>query len=349
MNTALHSKQIIKKFDIETKGKHKSLQIIRGNIFEDSSDIIAVTAYEEGGKPAGEMYESFMNRFAEAVIHERDMLFNSNAEKISITELKMNQSVLLLHLKEGEGQRLDLRKLANVLKMLFTSIATYIYEGNQVKSVSLPVVFRKGIKEDDYRRYIETYIYEASDFLRKHLLVEEIKVFLWHEEDQQKWLQILDEMIPGHAEVFNLNNHITALIKNIRTAIYDIRSKGYFKRDCNTMIWALYEPEERLTQIVNTAVRIIDWLTKELCGKKGIPQDWKSIHIKPRLMAIKSSRAEAEWFITYLINIFEFQKYARNHTVKKEDIYLYMSYLLRVLQYCSSIIKESEEHHDQNS
>jgi hypothetical protein len=345
MNTTIYT-NLIKEFAIETKGKRKKLQIVSGNIFDDSCDMLAVTAYEEQGGPDGEMFQSFINRYyADSKMNERRILSSSNTATMSVTEIGSNQFGLLLYLNEKEGQQLDITRLANVLKMLFTSIATYIYEGNRVGSVALPVVFRKGIKEEEYHRYIQTYVYEAADFLRKHSSVDQIKIYLWHEEDQKKWVYLLNEMIPGHVEVFNSSNHMKKLIQNIRTELYEIRSKGIVTKYCNTINWALYDLDVRLTHLTNASVRIIDWLTKGLCGIKGVPESWANLHVYLRMINMKSNRIESEWFITYLINIYEFNRYIRNknNTVKEDDLYLYMSYLLRMLQYCNSDIERKRD------
>lgn len=333
------NRRLIKSFIVETKEKNKTLSIYYGDILEDESDIVVIPVYGNE-KNQGSLYTTFKKNKHEAdgYKEERSVLQEEKIRTTLSSAEKRSRTTLFVYSSASEGDLISPEELQLTMKMTFATISSYIFEGNHVASIALPVLFRKGISKDDYVLYVHHLILEASECLRKNKIVEGLKIYLWHEQEVEFWLRILNDRLAvsleediGEGQEKEIREDILASLKR---PVYKELLPSWLIRK---MEKELRDKVSNVIPLVNDGNKVIDLITidlveiLELSSKKVIMNPYQ------RIFAIKSNRLIVEWFGDYIYSVKVFKKYAVNHSPSTLDNIHFMLQFAQILSYYEQI------------
>lgn len=342
---AEENKKLIKQFKVETKEKNKTLSIFYGDILEDDSDIIGISVYDNE-KDKGDLYNAIWEKMRDAEGYRDERLFLKEDKiwtSLSVSE-KNSRTILFIHCSDLEGDFITRENFRSMLKLAFATINSFTYEGHQGSSVALPVLFRKGIKKDDYTQYVQTFLYEASECLRKNSSVEELKIYIWHELEAQFWLEILndrltvslDEELRGEKEKEIRNDIIKNLKQPLIQKLLPLWLIKKIEKD-------LGNADENIVFLSNYGNKVIDFISEDLLAILELSSHGVRMNPYQRVFAIKSTRSLVEWFGDYMYSIKVFKKYAENHSPSPLDKYYFLMQLSQVIFYYEQICTERGE------
>ncbi|MFK4997135.1 hypothetical protein ACI2OX_04670 [Bacillus sp. N9] len=63
------------------------------------------------------------------------------------SSLDGTQHLLFIHSTSNEGETITSEDMFRLIKITFATLATIQFEGNEIRHIALPVLFRKGIRK----------------------------------------------------------------------------------------------------------------------------------------------------------------------------------------------------------
>lgn len=338
-------KHLLKEFRIETKAESKTLSIFHGNILEDESDIIGISIYERD-ENKGDLYKAFREKQLDKshFTPERKLMMDGfNGWTGVSTSIDRQRRVIYIHSESKEGDVIQIETLRSILKMTFASLSSYIYEGNEIHTVALPIIFRQGIESSDYSSYISVFIYESTKFLRKNTKVKALSLYIWQSSDASYWLNMLQEDLQISIDKEVDAETITSLKQEIVTKIMEPCYSSLVEE------WFLRKVKEQLTKpsldkwsLANLGNILINVIVNALCELPIMPDELKRNGIFKRILEIKSQRLLVEWLADYLLAIKSFKTYVKDNNPSNIEEYQYLLMITQVLKYCEPLLQEEK-------
>lgn len=347
MQTKLNvSSRLLKEFSIETKHTRRNLSIYKGDLLNDDSDIISINVYEQG-KDYGQLYKSFKKKYCNSYNDERKILSNDEWGWVGVsTSPKNNRHVFYIHSHVEEGEEFSAEQLRSFLKLTFSAISTFLYEGNKSSSLALPVLFRKGIQSQKYGDFIHVFLYEATKFLKRSHSLESLRIYIWNEEDSLIWEDVVSaktlvdtSLTVGKAEINSLRNEIyTRIAHNPLKNILKEEVKTRLQRECKRSVFDFY-------QFSYAVYLLIRDILDEICNLHGVPPEWKHCSPWKRIILLKSNRLLVEWLAEYMSSILTCNRLMKNDSfsISVKDKHLYLLQVLQVLSFYEEVICKGEE------
>ncbi|MCP2033524.1 hypothetical protein L1279_000507 [Planomicrobium sp. HSC-17F08] len=333
----VNSHRLIKEYKIETKENNNMLVIFQGNILKDESDIIGISIYnDEEGK--GDLYNAFQNLSGADYLQERKLLASGNGWTSLASSDIHSQTVMYIYSNSREGEQIQSEEYHAFLRMTFASLNSFIYEGNNVTTVALPVLFRKGINKPDYINFIHLFVYEASKFLRKNKSIETLKIYIWHEEDARIWLETLNEKLQ-HSFKGEMGELKLEILSKLLNPFYE---KIFPNRTIRKVETELKKKETNFQQLAFTCWELINVIVERIVllpDMPELPSDLSNANSFKKVRSLKKQRYIVEWFADYLLNILEFSNYTRMQSPSASDKYHYLLLLNQVLAYYEEMEK----------
>lgn len=340
----LTGKRILTEFKIETKERSKTLSIYHGSIIEDQSDVVGVPVYDyEGNK--SDIYRDFQAQGGTHLHYspERKVLVDPENGWTGVATSQDEQPhILYIHSLSKEGDQIQLTKLRSLLKMTFATITSLLYEGNKIQTVALPVLFRKGITQSDYKNFIHLFIYESSKFLRKNPSIYSLNIYIWHAVDTENWLQVLNEKLQLSTEQEVSDQQIELLKEDIVSLL----QKPYLTNVLPEWLrkkarYQFTKKEADIKQIANMGNNMINFIVNGIfLLQLELPAYLKSSNPFSKILALSSKRILVEWYANYLVTIKIFKTSIENQPPSKADQYTYFLQLVQVLSYSESLFQK---------
>jgi hypothetical protein len=339
----LTGKRLLKEFKIETKNRSKTLSIYHGNILEDQSDVVGVPVYDHE--------ESKSDLYREFQAQRGSHLHYSPARKVLVdpengwTGVSTSQDeqphILYIHSISKDGDPIQLTKLRSLLKMTFATITSFLFEGNEIQTVALPVLFRKGITQSDYKHYIHLFISESSKFLRKNPSIYSLNIYIWHAEDAENWLQVLNEKLQLSTEQEVSDQQIDVLKKEIVSLLQKPYLKGMLPEWLSKKArYHFTKKDADIQQLANYGSKIVHYLVDGLVQLPiGLPDYVKYGNHMGKIFGLSSKRIIVEWFANYMLSVKTFKKSIEGKHPSKGDEYLYFLQLVQVINYCETLFE----------
>jgi hypothetical protein len=335
--------RLLKEFKIETKGRSKTLAICHGNILEDQSDVVGVPVYDHE-KSKSDIYRDFQAK-GDTHLHyspERKVLVDRENGWTGISISQDEQPHILYIYSFGkEGDHIQLATLRSLLKMTFATVTSIIYEGNEIQTIALPVLFRKGITQSDYKNYIHLFISESAKFLRKNPSIHSLKIYIWHANDAENWLQVLNEKLQLSTEQEVSDQQIEVLKKEIVSLLQ--------KPHLNRLLpeWlpkkARYHFTKRdgdIQQLASYGNKIVNYIADGLVQLPlELPTYIKYGNPIGKILNLSGKRILVEWFANYMLSVKTFKKSIEGHHPSKLDEYMYFLQLAQVLNYSETLFE----------
>lgn len=335
-------KEILKEFIIETKNKNKKLSIYHGNILDDPCEMIGISMYD-ADEAKGDLYKDHheQNFIGYDLTPERTLLaFNEEVWTGVANTLDNKRHILYIHFKGKEGDIIQQESLHAIIKMTFASLASYIYEGAKITSVSLPILFRKGINSIDYRQYIHQYISESANFLRKNTTIVSINLYIWHAEDADDWLDVLNKSLQPSINREVTNENITSLKQGIEAKLrqpffIDLLPEWIRKK----ALLLLSKRDLDHKQFVFTADKIVNFVLDTWCNDSSMPAELKNLNPFKKIIIIKSQRLIVEWLADYFLSLKIYKNYINDQSFNAEEEYLFLIQLYQVLDEAERLLQ----------
>ena len=330
------SNSLLKEFSIETKGAKKLLSVYKGNLMEDDSMIFALPVYEHE-ENKGQLYRSILERDPFISSRERKILAGGPAGWVgSAPAMKGDKQLFFIHSYMEEGENFTLTQLHDFLKVTFSAISAFLYEGNREGAVALPVLFRKGIQSEGYNEFIHLFLYEAAKFLKRTPSAQAVKIFIWNEEDAMIWENVVAAKTAVETKTAIGPTHIAELCREIQSKL----SGGSLDKKVQDEVRLTLLRESLKTNMdIQSLTKAFDQLIKnvlegiELQGR--LPSDWKKRNDWKRVDFLKSNRLLVEWLTGYMYSIMTFNQMVRYGTLNPslKDLYTYLLQVLQILEF----------------
>jgi hypothetical protein len=335
-STSTKGTTLLREFVIQTNAHTKTLSIYKGDILDDPSDVIAINVYDQ----EGELFENFKFQNNAPYTPERKILSTGTGSWTGISSsMDSDKHVIYVHTDKKEGNVFSYDDLRSMIKVTFATLSIFIYEGNKIRTVAVPVLFRKGIKRENYQDYIHLSLYEATQYLKNQTSMESLHIYIWHDEDAAIWEHVLAETLitPTGKEVSD--DQIQRIKRNIAFELQEVAFMGILpdwlrkslKKD-------LTSKNSNLSRIASNADKMIHILTDQICSLPMVPENLKTLRPLERLLSLKSERVIVEWLIDYMLSIKTFNRFVRTGTPSKIDEYQYLLQLFQTLSYCRLIL-----------
>jgi len=334
MQTHLRN-SLLKEFPIETKGAKKMLSVYKGNLMEDDSTIFALSVYDHE-KNEGQLYRSILKQDPFISSRERKILAGGSAGWVgSAPAMEGDKQLFFVHSYKEEGENFTITQLHDLLKLTFSAISAFLYEGSHEGAVALPVLFRKGIQPEGYKEFIHLFLYEAAKFLKRSPSAEALKIFIWNEEDAMLWENVVAAKTAVETKTAIDQANITELCREIQSKLsgssldnkLQDHVRGRLLRECRKTKIDIQPFTFAVYLLIKDVLEGIDL--------HGLPTDWKQLAPWRKVIILKSNRLLVEWLAEYMSSILTFNRMVKDQTLNPslKDLYTYLLQVLQILEF----------------
>lgn len=329
-------KVLIKQFNIETSEKVKKLSIYYGDIQQHSCDLVCIPIYEDT-ETKGDIY-TLLKGIGMLPELSRPLLYGPSAFWTEVM-MKNNIHYVTVHMNRNDKDLLSPKELEQSLKLTFTSLMTYQLERAAFRSVAMPVYFRKVVDDVQYKNYIHTYLYEASQFLRTTATADCVEIYLWNQEDVDGWLNVLDVELRLPRDRTS-NNPLKQLVAELITVLNHPVIRH------SQPNWLLQKVRQQLNNkqidyenFSKSGEALVRNTLNSFCLKRDLPLSIQSAKIFEKINMLQSQRIVIEWLATYMRSIQIFKHYAKENAISEEEGYLYLLRITQILHHLTKMIQ----------
>lgn len=291
---------IVNTCNIDTIYGNRTINLIRGNVFERNSDIIVFSTKFENKILHGRVYDDLDKNYRKQLKNKEDYSTIINNVHVKFWSNKNSNIMMSIISDTKVEEEIDVFNKNN--RALFSSIRALEFNGYNFRSISINAIDE--IIHDNYNEYIKILLNLSIKYLKESKNTEIVNLYMLEDEDEQKWSDAFEKNLgrtyykPGSLLV------VESLINSLKETIETMYKEGKYK-EIEYVLNSIYREldEVKSLSINNIAInarKISEIISKEIAGRKGI-----NIHkIKYDLSAIINLLAAkdilAPWVIQYL-------------------------------------------------